>query len=350
MAENKNKKPATPNFIAVTPDFTSLEIKWGAVADEDDDFPSVYNLYYATTALNSANYKSAKSVKVSATGYKVGETISYILDRLPLDTKYYFAIEAVDRWGLVSDVSFSSGKTRKNNPPIIKRVDNKPIRIAGKELAVLKLSVTEPEKQSWSYSVEGHQNGVSNKREGDFLILKFRVVNPMGKHSLKVIVKDVFNAKSEIEIPFEYYKNEPPVLDKDFPKIYAPKQKESVAGSILTINSTKLGMGSVSISATDSDGAEATTTLSLQVVNDGIVYLIYPVPVKKNLNVQLSNDVSVAKLTIRSYAGRVVFEKRVSVVNENRHIVLNLSDISAGTYVLVAEAEGKKFEQTFIKY
>ncbi len=381
LAENKNKKPEKPQFVSVTPDFTSLEIEWNTVADEDDGSPNFYNLYYSTTALNNTNYKSAQSVQLSAVGYNAGETINYILEDLPLDTKYYFAIEAVDRWGLVSEVDFISEKTKKNNPPIITRENNTPIRITGKELVVLKLAVSEPENQAWNYSVEGYQKGVSNSREGDFLIFKFRVVNPTGKYSFKVIVKDIFNAKAEIEIPFEYYKNEPPVLETAFPKIYAPKQKKykldlakyfkdpegkkitftaksltnsvlgaSIEGNTLTINPLKLGVGSVSISAIDAEGAETTTTLNLQVVNDGIVYLIYPVPVKKNLNVQLGNDVTTAKLTIRSYTGRVAFKKNVTVQNENRHIILNLSELSGGTYTLVAEANGKKFEQAFIKY
>ncbi len=212
-------------------------------------------------------------------------------------------------------------------------------------------------------------------------MLKFIVKKPFGKYALTVVVTDVFGATAELEIPFEYFKNDPPVVSKEFEKVYSPVNKaytinlnkhftdpegakmtftakslkESavsamVDGNMLSVKPTNMGMGSVEVTATDIEGESVTAQLNVQGVKDDIVYVIYPVPVKKMLNVRLSNEVNQANLSVRTTTGSLVLEKVVSVKDDNRLVVLDLSDVSGGTYVLHAEANGKKFKQTFIKY
>ncbi len=378
--EKDNTPPLKPTFREVKSDFTELTVVWTAVKDENDEMPIAYNLYYSKDIINEGNYKNTNSIKVSGFGYDVGTPVSYVLKNLPLNTKFYFAIEAVDRWGAVSALDFINAKTKENKPPVIRRVDTTPIRIKEKETASLKLIVDEPEGQKWFYEINGFKRGVSYTKEKDGLLFKFRVEKPLGKHSFKVTVRDIFRASTEIEIPFEYYKNAPPVLSHSFKKIYAPINKvhsidlnkyfndpegekltfsvkssttfiaTRVKENILEINPSKIGMANIKVTAKDIEGAEFSTILPLQSVNDAIVYLMYPIPVEKILNIQLSNEVNKANLIVRTVAGKRVLEKNISVVANNRHITLNLSKFSGGTYVLEVEANGEKFEQTFVKY
>ncbi len=381
LAVNENKAPGNPTFISVVPDFISMEIKWKAVGDEDDVVPDFYRLYYSEEVLNESNYKTADFIKISAAGYEEGETITYLVKDLPLNTQYYFAVDAVDRWGLTSQVDFTEGKTKENHAPIIKREDNSLIKLTGKQVVSLNLIVEEPDNQDWTCEIEGHQNGVVYKKEQNAINLTFRALEPFGRYKLKVIVKDVFGAKAEIKIPFEYYENQAPIMVKPLEKVYTPLGKtyninlsdffrdpeetkltytaKSLNGSILgvnvkenilTVNPLKLGLGAIDVTVTDEAGATTYATITVQVVNDNIVYVAYPIPVDKMLNVRLSNDVNNAKLTVRSTTGASVFKKEVTVANDNRLVVLNLGNLSAGAYVLYAEANGKTFKQSFIKY
>ncbi len=376
-----NVAPETPKITKVTPDFTTLKLEWASVADENDTTPTFYNLYYSEQKLNKDNYKDAKKIQINGFGYKVGEPMDYILRGLPLNTTFYIAIEAVDRWDATSEVSFTEGKTKENHTPVITRTDDTPIRITDGEKVELKLKVTDPDEgQQWSFRVTGYKRGVSYKKLDDGVLLKFRVSGGYGKFSLKVAVRDVFNASAEIEIPFEYYKNEPPVLSKEFEKGYAPVGKaytidlnehftdpegekmiftaQKISGSfnvtvndnMLSVTPGKLGIGTIEITAKDSEGETVKGTLDLQAVNDNIVYLVYPIPVTKILNVRLSNEVNNAKLTVRTLTGSVVYEKDVTVRNNKRLVALNLGKVSGGTYVLYAEANGETYKQTFIKY
>ncbi len=122
--EDNNKAPDMPKITKITPDFTSLKVEWSAVADANDVSPIAYMLYYSEQMLDESNYESADKVKVNGFGYEVGKPMSYLLEKLPLNTKIYLAIEAVDRWGATSGVSFAEGKTKENHPPVITREDN----------------------------------------------------------------------------------------------------------------------------------------------------------------------------------------------------------------------------------
>ncbi len=382
LAEEKdNKAPEKPEFKGVDEDFTKLNVKWTAVADENDKTPIAYNLFYSKEVLNSSNYKDATMIKVNGYGYEVGTELSYLLKKLELNTKYYFAIEAVDRWGAVSDASFTEGKTKENHAPVITRTDDTPIRITGKETAKLKLKVSDPDEgQKWTFSIEGYKRGVGYTKEKDGILLRFRVSGPLGKYSLKVKVKDNFRATAEIEIPFEYYEDKPPVVTQKFDKVFTPIKKATeidlskhfkdpegkeltytvkvlngsasseVKDNMLVITPSKYGEGQVKITATDEGGQEISTKLDFQVVNDAIVYLVYPVPVTKILNVQLSDKVNKANLKVLTPTGKVVLEKSVKNMGSNRKVILNLSKVSGGTYVLQAEANGETFKQSFVKY
>lgn len=381
LGENKNKKPENPSFIEITPDFTELELKWKAVADEDDDIPYMYRLYYSKTALNKTNYSQAEYMEVSAIGYNVGDTISYSLRKLDLNTKYYLAIVAIDRWNLISEVDFSEGKTKENHAPEIKREDMTPIKLTEDEVFTLKLKVEEPDGQEWNYEIIGDEKGVTHSKEGDYIVLKFRVVEPLGKYRLKVTVTDPFNATDILDIPFEYYQNEAPRLVRKFETLYAPVNKSqkidlseyfidgegqaityslkigntdilgaSVEGSILTITSKKPGIGTIKLIARDTDGAATKTNIQIQAVNDDIVYVAWPIPVMRKLNLRLSDEVDVAKISIRTTTGSFVLEEDVVIKNNDRLIVLNLSEFSGGTYILYVEANGKTFKQSFVKY
>ncbi len=381
LAENENKVPKTPKFTTVKESFVTLEPRWKAVADEDDETPKFYNIYYSENPLNNGNYKNADKIKVKGVGYNVGKNLHYVIKKLKLNTTYYLAIEAEDRWGLTSGVDFTSATTKNNHAPIIIRNDNEPIKINEKEQKELELLIDEPDEQEWIYEIKGHQKGVSVVKEGNLLKVTFKTKSPMGKHSLTLVVKDVFGASDEIKIAFEYYKNKPPVVNKEFNKIYLPLNNTKTinlndyvtdpegylltftidASSILdtsinkgqlTINSTGIGQATIDIVAKDSAGEKVEMSMQVQVVKgDDIVYIIYPVPVTKILNVQLSNEVSSAELQVRTNIGKIVLEKKMKISNDDaRQVKLNLSKFSGGTYTLVVKSGGKTFEQQFVKY
>lgn len=382
LAVNENKKPGKVAAVSVKKDYITLELSWKAVADEDDGTATLYKLHYSGNQLDPGNYHTADAIEITGITYKPDDDIVYTLKDLPLNTQFYFALLAEDRWGLQSEPLFFSAKTEENFPPTLTRTGAENIRITGNETAEVKIRVEEPEQQEWTYKISGQQQGVSVIRQHDGVTFKIKAIAPPGKHSVKIEVSDIFNASASLEIPFEIYENHPPGLIKEFQKIFIPVTKSdysinlseyfsdkdgheitysvrpsdasvlgaSLQGGKLTFNPLRLGVASLEITATDSQNAYKRTTVQVQIVKDELVYVIYPVPVSKVLNVRLSDAVQDAELSIYTSTGTKVYEKSISAdTPEQRLIQLDLSKLSGGTYVLYADADGKTFRQLFIK-
>ncbi len=376
-----NKKPTTPKFIKVIPDFISVNMEWEASDDENDNTPNVYRVYYSKKMIDKNNYKNAKYVTVAASGYNAGETVKYTLQKLHVNTHYYFAIEAVDRWGEVSDgQSFTDATTKENNYPIITRMDDKVISITGSEREAVKLKVEDPDGHKWGYFLSGYDNGVSVEREEDILTIKFQVQGKFGEHQLKVVVEDEYGGRGYQTLSFDYH-NTPPQLLKGLENIYVnigdtytvdltkyfkdPEGKKmifdayynkniikaSLDESVLSIEGTTKGKAVLALVAEDNGGEVVKNNINVFVVDNPIVRGVYPLKTHDILNVVVSEGVYGIKLRVRTPFGKNVFSTNQIVTSENRTLQLNLSGLSAGSYILYAETDaGKTFEQAFIKY
>lgn len=383
LATNQNKKPNNITNVAVQEDFTWLQLNWKAVSDADDETATVYRLYYSKSTLTASNYKNAEfKENIKGVSYKAGQDITFKLSELDMDTNYSFAMVAEDCWGLQSDPIIFSGKTKKNNPPILTRTGDEKVLITGTETADVKIVVKEPEGQDWTYTVTGNKTGVTVIKENDGIRLKFRALAPVGKYKLTVRVADIFNAEATVEVPFEVYENHPPKLLKEFGKLFIPVNKgdytlnlaeyfededghaitytvrssnPSVSGATikdgkLSFNPARMGLTTIEIAATDSQEAVTRANFQIQVVKDELVYIMYPVPVKTVLNVRLNDEVQKAVVTIRTTTGAQVYRKDVTASNsEQRLLQLDLSKLAGGSYILYAEANGKTYKQSFVK-
>lgn len=380
---NQNKKPEDIASVSIKEDYTSIEMTWKAVKDEDDKTALFYRLYYSDKeVLTAGNYKKAQLISVSSLGEKPGEDIIYKLQNLVLNTTYYFAMVAEDRWGLQSAPIFFTGKTKENFPPKLKRTGDEKIRITGTETAEVKIMVDEPDGQEWTYTAYGQKTGITILKESDGIRLKFKAIAPIGQHKVSVRVADIFDASATMEIPFEIYENHPPKLAKEFAKVFIPVNKNdytlnlaeyfkdedghamtftarsldpSTAGVTLkdgklTLDPSRVGLVSIEVAATDTQDSKTHATFQLQIVKDELVYIMYPVPVTKILNVRLSDTVENATLSIRTATGTQVYRQDITATTpEQRMVQLDLSKLAGGSYMLHVEANGKAFKQSFIK-
>lgn len=382
LAENLNKKPENIKSVSVKEGYTDLSFTWKAVEDADDGRADTYKLYHATDELNVSNYKTAVQTDIDGYWHKAGEEMTFSMDDLSLNTDYYFAMVAEDRWGLQSDPIFFTGSTKENLPPVLTKTGDDKIRISGTESAEITVNVKEPNGQEWKYALTEDAKGVSIRKEKDNLLITFRAVSAVGKYSVRLTVTDIFNASATLDIPYEIYKNNPPKQVKSFNKPYVPIDKgnytinldeyfkdeegdairfssrsfdpsiagTSIDGNKLVINPLKPGLTSIELKATDSKEETVGTSFQIQVVAGGLVYTAYPIPASTTLNVRLSNDIKSANIKIRTQTGNVVYEKGINILTEaDRMQQLDVSKLSSGTYILNVDADGRSFKQTFIK-
>lgn len=386
-ALDRNGKQAPDKIAKVdfVENFVDIDFEWIAVEDKDDNTAMEYLLYYSEVELNEANYNKQGTLKnVNALPYKHGDKVTYTLGGLKLDTKYFFAIVSRDRWGLTSKPYFLSATTLKNLPPKLDYTLPESIRLTGSEQVSIKIKVTEPESQKWRAALTEQLKGVSLKVDGDLVTIDISAREIYGKHEVTLNVSDIYDAVSTVVIPFEIYENTPPVLEKKIENIYLPVNTDKeldlskyfvdkdghkityevishnksivdvqLKDAILKVNSLgSLGQGSLEVKAFDTQNGSTRTSIQVQVVKEGLVYQVYPIPASTELNVRLSNETTAAKITIRSATtGSLFMTKDVNFGEEADHLVkLDVSKLSGGTYMLHVESNGKKYKQSFIKY
>ncbi|NLB79597.1 MAG: T9SS type A sorting domain-containing protein, partial [Clostridiaceae bacterium] len=271
--------------------------------------------------------------------------------------------------------------TRENAAPQLTPSTQKRIRLVDAQPKEVTVSVHHPDALTWNYHLYGDTEGVSAKREGDNIIITFRKVLSKGSYKLGIKVADKFGS-ADLLIPFDVVENHKPLNILQPEIIYLPLSKEvyemalspyfedpdgdilsyevknhsnslvkaTVVEDKLKVEALQNGTAHLEIIAKDLDGNAARMKVEIKVVNDDIVYLVYPVPVVSNLNIRLNDNVFTAKISIYTSMGVEKMNKFVSVREESdRQVVLDMSKFEVGTYLLEVSANGKVFKQNIIK-
>lgn len=378
----KNHAPNKVGAVTAVSTHTGVTLRWDVVADKNDGTAYSYNLYYSELPLTINNFQAA--LKRVVTGARViGEKIEFIHEGLRAGTQYYYAIQAVDRWGAVSsEVSMTSVTTTENLAPVLSMDDQTTIRLTGDEVAVRKIRVNEPDGQRWSYKIEGEDYDIKHSLTSQNEIeLRIRVSRPKGQYAVRIVVTDELGLKSVIEIPFEFYKNRRPRQSKAFERIYLPLSKDreidldeyfqdidgdalsytiralnpdiataSIRNNKLVVHSHRLGVAGFDLQVSDPMGLQIKTGLTLECVNSDLVHSLYPTLVEDVLHIGIIPGVNKVYVSVLSPTGVPIIRGRAYTLNLGEDkLSLQLSSLPAGVYNLVVETSNKQFMQSFIK-
>lgn len=389
--ENEKKAPESPKFLPIKPediDFLNLTVRWQVPKDADDGMPAKYELYIAEHPLDKSNYTKARRIGnesgfVSGMNKEAGEELSCKAYDLKHSTTYYFAIVAIDRWGLKSAPAFMEAKTKVNNPPAITNVPKEPITVIDiKGSAEYALVVDEPDGQKWKMALEGTTSGVNLTKTEKGIKVRIRPVLAQGDYSFKVTVTDELGTSSSYEIPFRIINVKAPELIEKLPnalvgvendpltldisKVFKPQELlkftykvSSSNGSVASavVDGTKLTIkafqpGKAIITITVSNGYyETRTSFEVSVTKnlDNEVYAIWPLPMKEKLNLWVNPKSNKPVITIYTITGEKVFDKALLVDHEGMSSV-KVKNLAPGTYRIRVTGTGKKpFEQVVQK-
>jgi hypothetical protein len=98
----------------------------------------------------------------------------------------------------------------------------------------------------------------------------------------------------------------------------------------------------------DVAGAPITVTDDLSIDDNSFANVeVYPNPVKENLTLSNSRNIFINSISLYDVAGRAV--KRISVNNNSAELRFNLSELSAGAYIMVLDSDLGQFEKQIIK-
>lgn len=392
QGNDKKIPPKNVSNVSVIEDYTKLTLQFSAASDEDDRTATYYYIYYSDKEpLTTSNYQSAKVRKVFGLKYAVGDEISVVFNDLKLNSTYYFAIVGEDRWGNKSTPVFASATTKLNNPPVIEILNPTNVRITGSEQVDLHIKVTDPDGHALTYKLSGDHTGVQMIDEGkDKLTLRLTARGAVGKHSFTLIATDEFGAFASQEVAFEVYANSAPALVKELPSpIYLPLLpglsneatidlseyiqdpdghkvtylltssmskivRSKMDGTKLILTPTTKGRTLVQVKALDTEDADMYVSLQVQVVDDDMVYHVYPIPTYDELNIIINGSLPKVDISVVNQEGAKVLSREVVTTSGDAGIAneveLDVRSLSGGIYTLIVKSGDKTYYRKFTKY
>lgn len=395
-AKNMNKAPNTPKVDmerSSKAGITDLTVFWTIPTDEDDLQPSKFLLYISKEPLTEGNYDTkgtplgkGESTYISASGRKAGDEMSFTAKELIPETVYHFALVAVDRWGLKSKPVIFEIKTKPNTPPTVTGLPEGGIRLNASIGQVIKfdLTVQDPDGHTWKMLKPEYMKGVTitHKPKTDKVSVSIYPTLPEGKHQFTLVFVDELGARTELVVPFEIYKIQPPKVlmpitnkligvqqgptEIDLTKVFegdkettltfsaattdANTASATVEGNKLILKAHKPGQAAITVTAKDGIDNTVESRFEVLVVADKNlpVYSVYPIPTKTVLNAWLNDEVKTATFIITTMRGEEVLRKEVKP-NEEGVGTVNIKNFVPGAYTLTITSSKGTFTKTIVK-
>ncbi len=381
--------PDTSHLILVDAYDDWAIVEWKVKAAADGPM-SNYVIRWSTSPLQPESPDAVVETKTVNVRYvPTGTILRDTIKGLTLGQTYYFTINAHDRWGGVSeDAPQVSAVVNKNLPPVLLPKWNGTVILnEGSERAV-DIQVKEPEKQQISCIVSPALDWVKVENIGDSL-LTFRLApdySVAGNYDLQLKVSDKYGKYAELAMSVEVlYKEAAPQQIQALPDVHlvgigrrtslrltdyfadlkgrslmyeVENTAKNVAnvqrsGDILTVEARTPGHAEVLVRAKSEAGLTVSQRFNVEVVaseeskpEDALS--IYPNVVKNSLTVTLQPSArGEVSLMLYNAAGRLMKLEKVMIGATGYQ--LDMSDMQAGTYVLVVEGAAGSWKKNIIK-
>lgn len=373
--------PEEVNSLKLTPDFTDITATWSVVKDEDKT-ATFYRLYISQDELTTENIKNMTYKEVNAVGHKLGETLHFTFDNLRDDQSYNIAIVAVDRWGNSSQPVIQHCKTKLNHAPEVTDFPEKILDVPTDGKETFNFKVADPDGQEWSMKTNGETKGVSYSLNHGIVTVNIVPVLAPGSYTCSFLFTDDLGAVTVKTLTFRILKYVPPTLETPFDNYIIGLDEGSVSLSLnnhythsgnkqltykanvmnngiadasinnenLQLRPLKTGVTRVNILASDGQQTSSEGSFQVRVVEkkSAPVYVVYPIPVRKDIHILLNPEVKQAEMIISSTVGERL--KQTEVTPDKDHVAtMDLSTLHPGTYKLTVHTSKGKHTQMFIK-
>jgi hypothetical protein len=248
----------------------------------------------------------------------------------------------------------------------------------------VEFSVNEPNGDKWTAKIVGSVDSyIKMNVEGEKITVTFTGNSQSlaaRTYSAKVVVTDD-SGKESAHVPFTFdiIGNEAPQAN-NIPNVYlgATGQKQSIMlsdyftdgngenlkydvaissstvvaridGDKLTVEGSKYGLVTVTVTARDAGNKEASTTFKVMVRDDSQAVELYPNPVVKDLNIRMGQSVN-GQIGVRvfSAAGPLAMET-TTAIDPFAPAKVDLSSLGAGNYVVEVTYGGQVYKNAIVK-
>lgn len=312
-----------------------------------------------------------------------GDTVTFAIEKLPVNTTYYFSAIGYDAYGNASEMPDNEEITTLDNlEPVIDALDGKEHVFKQYMQVRLKFRITDPEDELKEVRYENATDYDVFTQDDDVYVLSVDAQKIVpGAYESRIIAEDQFGKTAECVIKFTVEKNQSPKAYATIPEVlftsrsgsrtinlseyitdedgetltYVVKSssesvvRASVARDVLTLNSTGYGEATVNVKATDALGDYVSASFRVVVRDASRPYDLYPNPVKDGKLYIRSSKKEHIEVEIKGQSGSIVYEGNLEA-DPFAPAVADITNALPGVYnVSISTGSGEVYTQNIVK-
>ena len=243
--------------------------------------------------------------------------------------------------------------------------------------------VTDPEGHAYTYEIQDPAQIATVTKRNETLVVTLAAKKARaGNYTAVLTVTDEGGASAKVEIPYTILPNQLPVITAKvlenlyFDKIgdsktlnlseyfedpdgetlrYAVKNSSPsliravIQGEQLVVNALKSGKVTLELTAYDYFGESVSRSFFVMARDGSQEVDLYPNPVVNQLNIRMGQEVD-GNVEVKVYntSGGLVIEQLVAV-HPFEPGVLNMSQLSGGSYLIILKYEGREIKRSIVK-
>lgn len=367
----------------------NISLNWTIPADEDDEFPTFFNIYYSDQpfdgSLDRSNLPESVRTERISNEKPAGESIHHVLRTVRPETLYYVAVDASDNSRNLSELSEVKQVTTGTNQAPVFKTDplDKTLTYATVVTETVIFEDPDFDAMTWELNTPNQAVSARETEPGSLEVTFDGSLAAPGSYEASITVKDDKEASATLKISYTILANQAPVLVGEIPDVIIPAVGEkgefdisryiqdpdgeslsysfavnpngtarvAAAGNLVVVTALKTGTAEISVTAYDKAGAEVKTAFRTAVLDTTQPVSCYPNPVTpgEKLYIRTSKvEKAPATVTLSDISGKEVFSGQFEI-SAMQPAAIEMDGMDGGQYTVRILIDGQTYTRQIVK-
>ena len=363
-----------------------VTVKWKATATEE--FPTAgYRIYWHNKDLSEFDHagldaNSINSIYVQGNEAEEGTELSHTFAVSLFDEDIYMRIQAVNYFGEASALSAQvKVHTQKNTAPAFDPSGDMDISLKSFEKKEFELHISDPDGHKIeSFEFDGGSEAATYSKNGNKINVSINAAKAVpGTYKAVISATDEYGATGSLVINYTILPNTPPSVIRDFDNMVLGKGESitvdlteyfkdedgeklkyeivstesvvtdfGIVDNTLTLSGRTFGKTDITVTASDAQKENASTTFAVLVRDKSVPADIYPTQVKKSLYVRAGVD-GTYQLSVIGANGGTVYSNPSVASGPFKECEIDASNWGTGIYTVVFKDSKSEYKTNIVK-
>ena len=357
-------------------------------ATATEEFPTAgYRIYWHNKDLSEFDHagldaNSINSIYVQGNEAEEGTELSHTFAVSLFDEDIYMRIQAVNYFGEASALSAQvKVHTQKNTAPAFDPSGDMDISLKSFEKKEFELHISDPDGHKIeSFEFDGGSEAATYSKNGNKINVSINAAKAVpGTYKAVISATDEYGATGSLVINYTILPNTPPSVIRDFDNMVLGKGESitvdlteyfkdedgeklkyeivstesvvtdfGIVDNTLTLSGRTFGKTDITVTASDAQKENASTTFTVLVRDKSVPADIYPTQVKKSLYVRAGVD-GTYQLSVIGANGGTVYSNSSVASGPFKEYEIDASNWGTGIYTVVFKDSKSEYKTNIVK-